>query len=160
MARSFDQLPLVTATMAKRMDTVANKLVRAASTAAGARAVETTRVDTGKARSNWRANLNSPAFGTIPPYSPGNKLGFDERANASAAKAQQRSVIRTFTVRRHSAVHITNNVDYIGILNNGGPFVGPGQMAQQAVQAAEVAIKSERILKTLIPKGGTGTLTR
>ncbi len=157
MAKSFDQLSTVTRTMANRMDKVVSKLVKKAATTAGRRAVETTRVDTGKARSNWRANLNAPAAsGNFPPYAPGNKLGFGERANLTAAVAQHKSVISAFDIRRHQAVFISNGVSYIGRLNDGGPGTAPGLMAQQAVQAAQIALKGEKFLQSLVPKGGTG----
>jgi hypothetical protein len=158
MARSFDELPLVTSAMAKRMDGVATKLVKAAARAAGQKVVETTRVDTGRARSNWRANLNGPAIGVIPPYAPGNKLGIAERANATAAMAQHRVVINSFDVRRHQSIFISNGVRYIGLLNNGGPFISPGNMIEQGVQAAKVAVQSERVLQSLVPRGATGRL--
>ncbi len=159
MARSFNDLPRFIRGMAGRVDAASNKLVKAASKAAGRRAVETTRVDTGKARSNWRAKLNGPAAGVISAYAPGNKLGIGERANATAAIAQQNSVIRTFSVRKHQSVYISNGVSYIGFLNDGTPKISAGQMAQQAVQAARVAITSEKVLNTLVPKGGTGTFS-
>lgn len=156
MAKSFNQLPSFTTRMANNVDGVVTKLVKAAATAAGRTAVEKTRADTGKARSNWVAQLNFPNTQIRPPYAPGNRLGFGERANATAAFAQQQSVIRTFSVKRSQAIYISNNVDYIGTLNNGGPRVAPGLMAQQAIQAAEVSIKSERVLKSLVPRGSRG----
>mgnify|MGYP003640909316 CR=1 FL=1 len=155
MAKNFRQLPRVVNNMSDRLSGAVTKLVKIASRTAGKTAVETTRVDTGKARSNWRANLNGPATGVIPAYAPGNKLGFSERGNAVSAVAQQRSVIEQFNVRSSKAVFISNSVPYIGILNNGGANVSPGNMAQLAIQAAKVRIQNERILKTL---RGTGVI--
>ena len=156
MARKFEDLPAFTNAMSKRVDPVVTKLVKAAATAAGRTAVEKTRADTGKARSNWIAQLNFANTQIRPPYAPGNKLGFGERGNAVAAMAQHRSVISQFNTTRHQSIFISNNLDYIGILNNGGPRVSPGAMAQQAVQAAQVAIKSERVLKSIVPRGASG----
>lgn len=160
MARSFDELPVLTSQMANRMDAVVTKLVKKAASTAGARAVETTRVDTGRARSNWIARIDTPARTVIPPYAPGVKLGIGERANARAAIAQQRAVIGGFNIRSHKAVYISNNTPYIVYLNNGGPYYGPGLMAQQAVQAAEVAVKGEKFLNSLLAKGDIGTFTQ
>lgn len=153
MARNFSELPKVTNTIANRMSGAMTRLVKIASRTVGKTAVETTRVDTGKARSNWRANLNGPAVGVIPAYAPGNKLGFGERANAVSAIAQQRAVIAQFSVNRNRSVFISNNVPYIGILNNGGNNISPGNMAQLAVQAAKVRIQNEKILKILRGSG-------
>ena len=115
----------------------------------GASVVDTTRVDTGKARSNWRATLDAPATGTIPPYSPGNKLGQAETANAGSAKAQQAQVINTFNVRKNRSIFITNNVDYIETLNNGGPRVAPGLMVEQGFQTGRDTLRTARILDKL-----------
>ncbi len=160
MAKPFETLPQVTSQMASRLDTAVSKLVRGAALEAGRVAVQTTRVDTGRARSNWRANKNAPASGVIPAYAPGNKLGFGERANSIAAQAQQRVVIRSFNVQKDSAVYISNNTPYIALLNNGGPNVSPGNMAQLAVQAARAAVTGDKLLNTLVPKGAKGFRSR
>ena len=88
MARPFSDLPAFTDRMAKNVEDAATRIMRQLAVGIGATLVDTTRVDTGKARSNWRATLNVPATGTIPPYAPGNKLGVSEMANASGAKNQ------------------------------------------------------------------------
>lgn len=123
------------------------QLMRAMSVSAGAAAVDATRVDTGLARSNWRATLDSPASGTISPYSPGNKLGQGERSNATAAIAQHRGTIKAFNVKNNKSIFITNNVSYIGILNDGGPHVPPGNMAALGAQAAVITAKGMRVLR-------------
>ena len=156
MAKPFSTLPRITSQMANRMDTAVNKLVRGAAVEAGRVAVMTTRVDTGRARSNWRANKNFPSTGVIPAYAPGNKLGFGERGNALAAEAQHKVVIRSFSVKKDSSIHITNNTPYIALLNNGGPNIAPGNMARLAVQAARVFVTGDKLLNTLVPRGGIG----
>ena len=114
----------------------------------GATVVDTTRVDTGMARSNWRATIDAPAAGIIPPYSPGNHLGISETANANAAKAQQKSVIERYDASKRPSIFITNRVPYIGYLNNGTPKLAPGLMVQQGFATGRAIVQSTKILDT------------
>lgn len=114
-------------------------------TGIGATVVDTTRVDTGTARSNWRATLGAPAVGVIPPYSPGNKLGQGETANAGAAKAQQQQVISAFNIDNEAVIFITNNVPYIEKLNNGTKNIAPGNMVEQGFLTGRAMLKIFKI---------------
>jgi len=126
------------------------KLAQDVAKGIGATVVDTTKVDTGLARSNWRATISAPASGTIPPYSPGNKLGIGETANAGAAKAQQKQAIERFDAAKHVSIFITNNVPYIGALNNGSPVHAPGLMVEQGLQTgrAILQVKASKVLST------------
>ena len=147
MARSFDQLPARMDRLGNRVLSSGTRLVRQVATAIGATVVDTTRVDTGAARSNWVATLNAPASGVIPPYAPGNKLGPSEIANATGAKAQQKQVIERFDARKHDGVFITNNIPYIETLNNGGGNIRtPGLMVEQGLQTGRLVLQSIKAL--------------
>lgn len=146
MAKPFSTLPGTMKRTATRLATGFDRIVQDAAIAAGAAAVDNTRVDTGAARSNWQASIGVETFSVIPPYAPGNKLGQGESANASAAKSQHRSVIKTFNTRISNSIFFSNNVDHIGILNDGGPFVAPGNMAALGVQAAIASVRGARLL--------------
>lgn len=148
MARPFAQLPQVMEETAKDIDSGLTRIVREAARVAGRTLVQTTRVDTGTARSNWVAQINVPFQGVIAPYSPGKGLGIGETANASGAIAQQGRVISTFLASKHRSIHITNNVPYIGFLNDGSPTVGPDFMAERAVAAARAAIRNMPLLNS------------
>lgn len=147
--RPFSELPAFTNRLAEKVEDAATRVMRQLAIGIGATLVDTTRVDTGKARSNWRGTLNAPATGTIPPYSPGNKLGKGEIANANAAKSQQRQVFDRFNARRDTAIFITNNVSYIGILNNGrsGGKEGGDFMVEQAVLTGRLILKSLKVMQ-------------
>jgi hypothetical protein len=127
-----------------------SRLVQDIAEGIGATVVDTTAVDTGLARSNWRATLSVPASGIIPPYAPGIKLGIGEGANASAAKAQQRQVIRRFNVNKHNSIFITNNVHYIGALNAGSSPQSAGAMVALGFQTgrAILQVRSGKVLDT------------
>jgi len=126
------------------------KLVQDVAKGIGATVVDTTPVDTGLARSNWRATISAPASGTIPPYSPGNKLGIGESANAAAAKAQQKQAIERFDVTKHTSIFITNNVPYIGALNDGSSPQSAGDMVAMGLQTgrAILQVKASKVLST------------
>ncbi len=139
---SFDALP-------RRMDKLGgtikkgvSKLVQDVAKGIGATVVDTTKVDTGLARSNWRATLSAPASGTIPAYSPGNKLGMSETANAGAAKAQQKQAIERFNVAKNISIFITNNIPYIGALNNGSSIHAPGKMVELGIQTGRAILQA------------------
>ena len=123
------------------------RAVKNTARAIGATVVDTTRVDTGKARSNWRASLGQPiADAAREPYAPGVKLGIHETSNSAAVKTQQHEVIRLYVPRLHRSIFITNRVDYIETLNNGGPRNAADAMVEQGMQAGRVAAKATKVL--------------
>lgn len=144
--RPFSALPGSLEKLGSKIQQAATKIVKQVATGIGATVVDTTRVDTGAARSNWRATLNNPAGGVIPPYAPGNKLGKNEIANANSAKAQQRQVISRFNAKKDRSVVITNNLHYIGILNDGRSGVSPDNMVEQGLQTGRLILKSFKVL--------------
>lgn len=146
MARPFSELPRALKKRGDRVERNVDRIVAQVATVIGATLVDTTRVDTGVARSNWRASLNAALGGTISAYSPGNKLGKGETGNASSAKAQQKQVINRFRNKRDlGGIFIANNVRYIGELNDGRPGLAPGLMIEQAIQAGRAVFKSIKV---------------
>lgn len=146
MVKPFSFLPTEMNKLSNTVRRGATRIAQQVATGIGATVVDTTRVDTGAARSNWRASLDFPLGGTIPPYAPGNKLGSGETANASAAKDQQRQVIKRFEAGKNRSIFITNNIPYIGRLNNGDSLLAPGLMVEQGLQTGRAILSSIRIL--------------
>lgn len=144
MAKPFALLPQILDQRRREFLDGVNKISREAAAAAGETAIRSTRVDTGLARSNWRATVNVPATTVVPPYAPGSKLGIGEQGNAIGALAQHRSTLGTWNAVRGSVFYITNNVPYIAVLNFGGPNVAPGNMLALARQAWVANIKKPR----------------
>ena len=97
--------------------------------------VSTTPVDTGRARSNWLPNFNGPAEGTT------------ERTNAAAAKAEVAAKVASYDVNLHASVHLTNNLPYIGKLNEGSSEQQPAGFVRRAVLAGAAAVKSVKLLR-------------
>jgi hypothetical protein len=141
VVRPFSQLPDVLQKKGRSVSFNTTVLAKETAKAIGNTLVDTTRVDTGEARSNWLASLNVPRSDTIPPYAPGNKLGIGERANATRAKAQHASVIRQFSANKgNGIIAISNNVGHIGFLNDGSPTNTPDNMVERAVQVGRIAL--------------------
>lgn len=124
-----------------------DKLVRTCALAVDATVVLATPVDTGRARSNWQVNLNDAAKGTIPPHVPGKGLGIGEGANAREAIAQGSKTIAQYKGGSVAAeIHITNNLSYIGRLNNGWSGQAPAGFVEKAVNVGADAIRGESVI--------------
>jgi hypothetical protein len=119
------------------------KLLRKVALSVDATVVSATPVDTGRARSNWVAEINSPATGTREPYSPG-KEGSTGGPNAQAAIEQARAVISTY--KSGQAVHLTNNLPYIGALNDGHSAQAPAGFVQTAVLNGIAQVRGVKLL--------------
>lgn len=129
---------------ADAIELAVDHIVKKAALTADQTVVLATPVDTGRARSNWITTINSPNTGTIDPYVPGNKLGIGETANAQAAIDQGSSVIKTR--RPGQSIHITNNIQYLGLLNTGSSKQAPANFIDKAVIAAFESIRGMKIL--------------
>lgn len=122
------------------------RMIRRGAFAALKVAASGTPVDKGVARSNWRISLGARTFSVIPAYSPGHKLGIDERANLNATLAVGRGVLQN--LRRGQAAFITNNVDYIDELNLVHGFV------EDAAVAARLSVINTRVFVRVRGPGG------
>lgn len=121
-----------------------DRIVRRSALAADQAVVIGTPVDTGRAKSNWLVAIDAPARTTIPAYDPGEK-GSTSGSNTSAALAQGRIAIRGYQGGINRAIAISNNLDYIGELNDGSSRQAPKRFVQKAVQAAVARVKASRL---------------
>lgn len=145
---SFQQFSRRMRVLSNRFEENTNKNVRRAALAIDQALVLATPVDTGLARSNWLASLSVPRGDTVSPYSPGSKLGLDESANAASAIAQASGVV----ARRkpEQDIYISNNVPYIGDLNNGTSAQAPKNFVELAVLDGASVIKGAKVFATRI----------
>ena len=131
---------------ADRFEANAQTMVQDAAKAALEVLVLGTRVDTGKARSNWIATRESPYSGDIEAYemykknSKGAGQGMAESANAVAALANGYAVIEDFRIMRDPDLFITNNVRYLRYI----PGIGP--LTQEASNAAKDVLRTAKLL--------------
>lgn len=121
-----------------------NEIVKKTAIVADREVVLSTPVDTGRARSNWLLSLGGPSTSEIEAYAQG-KGGSSGAANANAAMAQAQAAVRGR--RPEQDVYISNNLPYIGRLNDGWSAQAPAGFVQAAVQRAAAAIRNMRVFR-------------
>ncbi len=115
----------------------ADKVVRKVAMAVDQTVVMATPVDTGRARSNWIAALNAAADGTVASTSK----------SGASALAQAAGVIAGYDRDKDSEIHITNNLPYIGRLNEGSSYQAPANFVAIAVRRGVSAVKGAKLLE-------------
>lgn len=125
--------------LADRVAKNAPALVRKVALAADQAVVLSTPVDTGRARSNWIAQIGSAPSTVIESYAPGQA-----GASAQGALDQAAAVISGYTSGQE--IHITNNLPYIQRLNDGFSPQAPAGFVEKAVQNAVKTLKAGRLL--------------
>jgi hypothetical protein len=108
-----------------------NYTVRRAALAIDQTLVMSTPVDTGQARSNWNVSTGAPQEQIVEPVSAG------------AAIARGAAVINGR--RSEETIFITNNVPYIGRLNEGSSAQAPAMFVEGAIAAGVAAVQNARI---------------
>ena len=116
-----------------------DKVVRQVALAIDQAVVVATPVDTGQARSNWLVSVGQPRTDTIPAYDHG-VLGSTSGPNTTQALDQGRGVISS--APSGATIYISNNLPYIGRLNQGYSMQAPAGYVERAVEAASNAVKA------------------
>lgn len=131
--------------LGKRIDRNVPTLLRKVALSVDQAVVVATPVDTGRARSNWRASVNAPLTGTIPPYVPSTR---GKAAGPNTAAAIQQAVAAVSTVdSAKDVIYISNNLPYIGRLNDGYSAQAPAGYVQRAIGAASNAVRVSKLLE-------------
>lgn len=125
----------------------ADALVRRVAVAVDAAVVQGTPVDTGRARSNWQAELDKPAEGTVGTLG-GVRKGFEGTGGAVAARsiAAAKAVIAQYDGDTNKEIHLTNNLPYIGRLNDGWSAQAPAGFVEDAVLAGAKQVKAAKLI--------------
>ncbi|MFG1420000.1 HK97 gp10 family phage protein [Xanthobacter sp. V0B-10] len=138
---------------AKRIDRVAvrveGNVERAVKDCAGAVArsvISNKPADTGRARSNWTADMDQALAKVLPAHIPGEK-GSTADANAEIAINQAIEAIDRFDIDANRSVHISNSLPYIGALNDGHSTQAPAGFVRIAVMEGLATVRGARILK-------------
>ena len=128
--------------LTRRVEKNIPRLQRKVAIAVDQTVVIATPVDEGRARSNWLVNAGPARDDTIPPYSPG-KEGSTAGPNTQLALNQGRAAVVSH--RPGQDIHVTNNLPYIGALNNGSSAQAPANFVRKAVNAAVASVKGAKI---------------
>lgn len=129
---------------ANEADRNVNRTVQRVGIAAHQTVAIGTPVDTGQARSNWFVTLGAPSGDTRPPFFPGEQ-GSTGAANVQAVLAEGRGIIG----QRKPGVDlwISNNLPYIGKLNEGSSAQAPAMFVQAAVAEAARVVANATIFE-------------
>jgi hypothetical protein len=68
-------------------------------------------------------------------------------AVVSATIAQGQIAINSFSISRDRSIHITNNVDYLYLLNAGRSNQAPAMFVERSVQAGAGVVRGVKLLK-------------
>lgn len=143
---SFDDFSRRMGQIASDIPERADKVVRKTVLAVDQALVLSTPVDKGRARSNWIAALDQATDDTVDAYVEGDG-GSTAGANATAAMAQAAGVAADYDGDLHNEVHVTNNLPYIEVLNDGSSAQAPADFVGEAVRAGVDAVKGSRLLE-------------
>lgn len=131
-------------TIAARVEPNAHNVVRKTALAVDQTVVMATPVDEGRARANWQVRAGIAATDVIPPYAPG-KGGSTSAQNTQAALEQGKIAISS--AQPGQEIHITNNLPYIGPLNDGHSAQAPAGFVEQAVNAGIETVRQARLIE-------------
>jgi Bacteriophage HK97-gp10, putative tail-component len=120
--------------MSKRIERNADVITRKIAVAVDSTVIISTPVDTGRARSNWQVNLGSPVSGTRNPL---------DRSGQSAIAEGETKIAK---YKGGTTIHITNNLPYIGLLNEGSSKQALPGFVLEAVLVGVAAVQGDRIL--------------
>lgn len=127
---------------AREVEENSTRGVRRIALAAFRMVVRTTPYDTGRAISNWRLSVG---FAYRPVREPFSYKG-GASANWSAALAEAQVTAQQFTVRKGSAIFLTNSVPYILRLNEGWSKQAPAGFIQRGIAAGVAEASKVRLL--------------
>jgi hypothetical protein len=117
--------------------TKTSTLVKATASVVGETLIELTPVDTGRARTNWRASLDTPFEQLLYP-SP-------QRPPSPEVAKQEALTDLKRTIDQYKdynwSIHLTNNVPYIVLLNSGSSAQAPAGFIEASVLAAKALIR-------------------
>lgn len=122
--------------LGKRIGDNADRATRRCAIAVDAAVVIATPVDTGRARSNWQVELNQPAEGTRDAL---------DRSGQSAINEGKTKIAAYKGGGPGAEIHITNNLPYIGKLNEGHSAQAPAAFVEKAVMVGINAVKDVKL---------------
>jgi hypothetical protein len=145
MAKPFELLPSVLNELGGRIERNAGKAVQRAASSIHSRVVPDTPFRTGNAASNWIVTRNAAFSGVAGIAGEANLAA--KAAVVSATIAQGQIAINSFSISRDRSIHITNNVDYLYLLNAGRSNQAPAMFVERSVQAGAGVVRGVKLLK-------------
>ena len=136
MARhtSFASFSVRMAAIAAGVPVHANRIKQRAALLLDSELVQATPVDTGRARSNWVISLDSPTDRIRNVQDPQYTPGAEEEGIVHASVPGQ-------------DIYVSNNLPYIGALNNGWSAQAPAGFVEDAIQRVKNFITTQKVLR-------------
>lgn len=119
--------------LGEKVETGSHEIVRRAALAADRELVLSTPVDTGRARSNWLVGIDGPRRETVGAMP------------TSTAIARAQDAIEAS--RSGQSIWISNNLPYIGRLNDGYSAQAPAGFVERAILRGAESVRSARVLR-------------
>lgn len=120
---------------ARDVEVNANDNVKRLATVLTQVVVTATPVDTGHARANWVASISEETTEEKDRTDRNGQATIDEALGVISGRKSEQTI------------HLTNNVKYIGRLNDGWSAQAPSGFVQKAIQTAVSAFRGWRIVK-------------
>ena len=121
--------------LARRAGTGTDSTVQRVAVLVNQTVVTSTPVDTGRARANWYVGINRPVTEAM-----------QEDKDPGGQQAIQRNNAKIATRKHPQTIYISNNLPYIGRLNEGYSAQAPAFFVQIAVALAVRHVRGARIL--------------
>ena len=132
---NFTSLARALQNRAREIDQGVESTVRRAALTTVSVAAIATPVDTGLARGNWRTRIGSPEEEVInTPRSVAQVVG------------EATAEVRQWTLTSPD-IFVTNNVEYIGFLDEGSSLQAPNGMTEQAIAAGLRVLQQIRVFR-------------
>ena len=108
--------------------------------------IEATPADSGKAKSNWIAQLDAPASTEREAFSLGVG-GSTSELNGQAAINQALEVIQRYQAHQNHSINIANNLPYISALNDGHSKQAPADFVRIAILSGLATVQKAKVLR-------------
>ncbi len=132
--------------LAVRVEGNVEAAVRDCAAAVAKAVIEATPADTGRAKSNWIAQLDVPASAQGEAFAPGVG-GSTGEINGQAAINQALEVIQRYRADQNHSINITNNLPYINALNDGHSKQAPAEFVRTAVLSGLETVRNAKVLR-------------
>ena len=130
-SRSLEEFSQRTQAIAVSIEQGSIEILRKVFLAVDVAVVMATPVDTGRARANWLPSLNAPRFDSI------EETDFE--------RAMREARFTADSAGRGSILFLSNNLPYIGRLNDGWSEQAPAGFVQIAVREASNAVRQAQL---------------